>query len=90
MKTWQDSRLIIFLVTVGLAVLGALAVGAVYDTLDARFAQFVASAGVILLVALLAARLTRRPARPQLRPKEVAVGHDPVREVGTVKWFNID
>ena len=40
--------------------------------------------------ALLAARLTQRPAQPGLRPKEVAVEHDPVRETGAVKWFNVD
>ncbi|MFO7808002.1 cold-shock protein [Guyparkeria sp.] len=25
-----------------------------------------------------------------MRPKEVAVEHEPVRETGKVKWFNVD
>ncbi len=90
MKTWQESRLTAFLVTLGLAIIGALAIGQIYDYLDQRLLQFLASAAVILVIALLAGRLTTRPAKPGLRPKEVAVEHEPVRETGTVKWFNVD
>ncbi len=90
MKTWQESRLTAFLVTLGLAIIGALAIGQIYDYIDQRLLQFLASAAVILVIALLAGRLTTRPAKPGLRPKEVAVEHAPVRETGTVKWFNVD
>lgn len=90
MKTWQDSRLTAYLVILGLAILGALAVGAIHDYLDSRLGQFLASAVVMLIVALLGERLFRRTTRPTLLPKEVAVGHEPVRETGTVKWFNVD
>ena len=90
MKIWQDSRLTAFIVTLGLAVIGALAIGQIYDYLDRRLLQFLASAVVILLISLLAGWLAARPARPGLRPKEVAVEHEPVRETGKVKWFNVD
>ncbi len=90
MKTWQDSRLIAFIVTLGLAVIGALAIGQIYDYLDRRLLQFLASTAVILIISLLVGWLTARPAKPGLRPKEVAVEHEPVRETGKVKWFNVD
>lgn len=90
MKTWQDSRFTAFLVILGLAVIGALAIGQIYDYLDRRLLQFLASAAVLLIIALLAGWLAARPARPGLRPKAVAVEHEPVRETGKVKWFNVD
>ena len=90
MKTWQDSRLTAFIVTLGLAVIGALAIGQIYDYLDQRLLQFLGSAAVILIISLLTGWLTTRPAKPGLRPKEVAVEHEPVRETGKVKWFNVD
>lgn len=90
MKTWQDSRLTAFIVTLGLAVIGALAIGQIYDYLDQRLLQFLASAAVILIISLLTGWLAPRPAKPALRPKEVAVEHEPVRETGKVKWFNVD
>jgi len=90
MKTWQDSRLTIFLAIFAFAITGALAIGQIYDFADQQLMQFLASAAVILVIALLSARLASRPAKPGLRPKEVAVEHAPVREAGTVKWFNAD
>ena len=90
MKTWQDSRLTALIVTLGLAVIGALAIGQIYDYIDQRLLQFLASAAVILIISLLAGWLAPRSAKPGLRPKEVAVEHEPVRETGKVKWFNVD
>ncbi len=90
MKTWQDSRLTVFLVILGLAIIGALAIGRIYAYLDQPGMQFIASAIVLLAISLLSVRLTNRTNKPGLRPKEVAVEHEPVREVGTVKWFNVD
>lgn len=90
MKNWQDSRLTAFIVTLGLAVIGALAIGQIYDYIDQRLLQFLASAAVILIISLLAGWLAPRSTKPGLRPKEVAVEHEPVRETGKVKWFNVD
>jgi len=90
MKTWQDSRLTAFIVTLGLAVIGALAIGQIYDSIDQRLLLFFASAAVILIISLLAGWFASRSAKPRLRPKEVAVEHEPVRETGKVKWFNVD
>lgn len=90
MKTSQNPRLATILITLGLAVIGALAIGQIHDYLDQRLLQFLGSAAVILVTALLAIRLTKRPAKPSLLPKEVAVEHDPVRETGKIKWFNVD
>jgi|SRR5690554_1355536 len=90
MKTSQNPRLATILITLGLAVIGALAIGPIHDYLDQRLLQFLGSAAVILVTALLAIRLTNRPAKPGLLPKEVAVEHDPVRETGKIKWFNVD
>ncbi|MGM0691461.1 MAG: cold-shock protein [Pseudomonadota bacterium] len=90
MKTWQDSRLTAFIITLGLAVIGALAIGQIYDYIDQRLLQFFTSAAVILIISLLAGWLAPPSAKPGLRPKEVAVEHEPVRETGKVKWFNVD
>jgi len=90
MKTSQNPRLATILITLGLAVIGALAIGQIHDYLDQRLLQFLGSAAVILVTVLLAIRLTKRPAKPGLLPKEVAVEHDPVRETGKIKWFNVD
>jgi CspA family cold shock protein len=90
MKNRQDSRLTPYLVILGLALIGALATGQIHDYLSQPLWQFLATAGVILVIALLAGRLVSSQARPGLQPKEVAVEMEPVRETGTVKWFNVD
>lgn len=45
---------------------------------------------LILTAALFASLWLQKRTAARLRPKEVAVSMEPVRETGTVKWFNVD
>jgi len=93
MSHFTDSRFYTILVTLGISLIAALAISQVQTTSLTHSAtlRFIATAGIVFIVMMLAELLLRRPAgNAHLMPKGTAVDMPPVREVGTVKWFNGD
>lgn len=83
----NKTQLTNYAIAAGIALIAALLVGQTQQ-LTGGFA-FILSA-VIILIALVVMMALQARSLARLRPKEVAVALDPVRESGTVKWFNID
>lgn len=93
MSHFTDTRFYSILVTLGTSLIAALAISQIQTSAltESATLRFIATAGIVFIVMMLAELLLRRPVNSnRILPKGHAVDLPPVREVGTVKWFNAD
>jgi len=76
-----------YIIAAGIALIATLLVG-LTQPLSSGVAFVINT--IIVLIALVAMMTLQARSLARLRPKEVAAALDPVRESGTVKWFNVD
>lgn len=91
MNTLTESRIFSTLVALGAALITALAITQIQSAqlIESNLLRFIATAAIIFIVILLSGLLPRKSTS-----STVITGNTteitPVREVGHVKWFNID
>lgn len=91
MNTLTESRIFSTLVALGAALITALAITQIQSAqlIESNLLRFIATAAIIFIVILLSGLLPRKSTSGT-----VITSHStetaPVREVGHVKWFNID
>jgi len=91
MNTLTESRIFSTLVALGAALITALAITQIQSAqlIESNLLRFIATAAIIFIVILLSGLLPRKSTSGNVTTGKSAETA-PVREVGHVKWFNID
>lgn len=88
MNTLTESRLFSLLVALGAALITALAITQIQSAqlIESNVLRFIATAAIIFIVILLSGLMPRKA----VSHAEPLADAEPMREVGHVKWFNIE
>ena len=88
MNTLTESRIFSTLIALGTALITALAISQIQSAqlIESNLLRFLATAAIVFIVILLSGLLPRKTPTQAAQPVEAT----PTREIGHVKWFNVD